>query len=414
MNISNSDTSRILNDEQISLVQETFALVEPIADDAAILFYDRLFTLDPSLRPLFKEDLAGQKKALMATLKIAVKGLTNLATIESAVQQLGERHAGYGVTRAHYDTVGEALLWTLEQGLGDAFTSEVEDAWTKVYGLLSQIMIDAAYAASAQSTLLEAATEDATDEPSITPESTNEAAAQETGPARSPGGTSSQTDPSNSQRSQESKMLDQQLKTEATETVSDTDGLIATLQAIGASQAMIEFNMDGTIITANENFLAAMGYQLSEIEGQHHSLFVEPAYKESPEYVEFWDDLRNGNFQSGEFKRVDKHGNELWLQASYNPVVDADGKPYKVVKNAVDITAQKTESLKAEAASEGLMATLNGIGASQAMIEFNMDGTIITANKNFLAAMGYQLSEIEGQHHSLFVNAGVKIHQWPE
>jgi len=93
MNISNSDTSRILNDEQISLVQETFALVEPIADDAAILFYDRLFTLDPSLRPLFKEDLAGQKKALMATLKIAVKGLTNLATIESAVQQLGERHA---------------------------------------------------------------------------------------------------------------------------------------------------------------------------------------------------------------------------------------------------------------------------------------------------------------------------------
>jgi len=363
-----------LTEAEIGLVQDTFSMVEPIADDAAAMFYGRLFEIDPDLRRLFKDDLAAQRKALMATLKIVVNGLNNLPAIVPAVKQLGARHAGYGVQTKDYDSVGAALLWTLEEGLGEAFTDEVKAAWATVYGLLAETMIEAAQNAPQATPEIEPETE-------IEPEQIY---------------------------AEESNMLDQQLKTDTTETVSDTDGLIATLHAIGASQAMIEFNMDGTIITANENFLAAMGYQLSEIEGQHHSLFVEPAYKESREYVAFWDELRQGNFQSGEFKRVDKHGNELWLQASYNPVVGTDGKPYKVVKNAVDITAQKTESLKAEAASEGLMATLNGIGASQAMIEFELDGTIITANENFLAAMGYQLSEIEGQHHSLFVDPAYK------
>jgi methyl-accepting chemotaxis protein len=145
---SDSDTEALLTDEQIRLVQSTFAMVEPIADDAAVMFYNRLFELDPNLKPLFKEDMAEQRKALMATLKVAVKGLTDLDSILPAVQQLGERHGGYGVKDEDYTTVAQALLWTLEQGLGDEFTVDVKDAWTEVYLLLAGIMTDAAQSIS--------------------------------------------------------------------------------------------------------------------------------------------------------------------------------------------------------------------------------------------------------------------------
>ncbi len=131
---------------QIELVQNTFKLVAPIADTAAGLFYGRLFELDPQLRPLFKSDLKDQGKKLMQMLAVAVNGLTHLERIVPAVQQLGERHVQYGVVDAHYDTVGEALLWTLNQGLGEAFTEEVEQAWTAAYTLLATVMKEAAAA----------------------------------------------------------------------------------------------------------------------------------------------------------------------------------------------------------------------------------------------------------------------------
>lgn len=130
--------------EQIKLVQESFAKVVPIAEQAAALFYGKLFELDPSLKPLFKGDMTEQGRKLMAMISTAVNGLTDLDAIVPAVQALGERHVGYGVTDAHYDTVGAALLWTLEQGLGDAFTSDVREAWATVYGLLAGTMKDAA------------------------------------------------------------------------------------------------------------------------------------------------------------------------------------------------------------------------------------------------------------------------------
>ncbi len=130
--------------EQIDLVQNSFKLVEPIADDAAALFYDRLFTLDPSVRPLFKHDMKEQGRKLMQTLSVVVKGLKRLDTILPAVQDLGRRHVDYGVKDEHYDTVGAALLWTLGQGLGESFTPEVEEAWTTAYGLLAGAMKEAA------------------------------------------------------------------------------------------------------------------------------------------------------------------------------------------------------------------------------------------------------------------------------
>ena len=128
----------------IELVQQSFAKVIPISEQAAVIFYDKLFEKDPSLRPLFKGNMAVQRKKLMAMLATAVNGLTRLDTIVPAVQNLGRRHIGYGVTDQMYDTVGSALLDTLEAGLGEAFTPEVKQAWMEVYTLLATVMQEAA------------------------------------------------------------------------------------------------------------------------------------------------------------------------------------------------------------------------------------------------------------------------------
>jgi methyl-accepting chemotaxis protein len=171
----------------------------------------------------------------------------------------------------------------------------------------------------------------------------------------------------------------------------------AKLAALDKSQATIEFNMDGTIITANANFLAAMGYTLDEIKGKHHSMFADPAYAQSGEYRDFWAKLNRGEFESGQFRRFGKGGKEIWIEASYNPLIGAGGKPYKVVKYATDITKEREEVAD-------LRGKVEAISRSQAVIEFELDGTIITANDNFLAAMGYTLDEIKGKHHSMFAD----------
>jgi hemoglobin-like flavoprotein len=133
-----------MNVEQIALVQNSFSHVLPIADTAATLFYTRLFELDPALRPLFRGDMQEQGRKLMAMLRLAVNGLNRLEELVPAVQDLGRRHVGYNVEAAHYDTVGAALLWTLAQGLGEAFTPTVEEAWTAAYTILSTTMKTAA------------------------------------------------------------------------------------------------------------------------------------------------------------------------------------------------------------------------------------------------------------------------------
>jgi hemoglobin-like flavoprotein len=133
-----------MNNDQKLLVQRTFEMVVPIAEVAAGLFYGRLFEVDPSLKPLFRGDIKDQGKKLMSTLKVAVQSLDRLDALVPVVQALGRRHLAYGVRDEHYDTVGGALLWTLEKGLGDVFTPEVKEAWTIVYGVLAKVMKDAA------------------------------------------------------------------------------------------------------------------------------------------------------------------------------------------------------------------------------------------------------------------------------
>ncbi|MFT4578759.1 MAG: methyl-accepting chemotaxis protein [Nitrospinales bacterium] len=168
------------------------------------------------------------------------------------------------------------------------------------------------------------------------------------------------------------------------------------VDAIGKSQGVIEFNLDGTVITANENFLNVMGYSLKEAVGVHHRNFVEPSYGKSNEYRQFWEKLNRGEFDSGEYKRIGKGGKEIYIQASYNPILDPEGKPYKVVKFATDITEQKLKNAD-------FQGKVDAIGKSQGVIEFNLDGTVITANENFLNVMGYSLKEAVGVHHRNFV-----------
>jgi methyl-accepting chemotaxis protein len=171
---------------------------------------------------------------------------------------------------------------------------------------------------------------------------------------------------------------------------------LAQAAAINRSQAVIEFNLDGTIVTANQNFLDAVGYRFDEIQGKHHRIFVDPAERDSAAYREFWARLNRGEFQAAQYKRFGKGGREIWIQASYNPILDARGRPTGVIKFATDITAQTIRRME----DAGKIAAIN---RAQAVIEFNMDGTIVTANENFLRAMGYSLAEIQGKHHSMFV-----------
>ncbi|MCU1060167.1 hypothetical protein B9Y88_13230 [Stenotrophomonas maltophilia] len=172
--------------------------------------------------------------------------------------------------------------------------------------------------------------------------------------------------------------------------------LEAQVAALHRVQAVIEFALDGTILQANENFLQAMGYRLEEIQGKHHSLFVDPEQARSAGYRDLWARLGRGEYDAGQYRRFGKNQREIWIQASYNPVLDRQGRPYKVVKFATDITAQKLQA----ADSAGQLAAID---KSQAVIEFSMDGRILSANDNFLAATGYSLDDVRGQHHSLFV-----------
>ncbi len=167
--------------------------------------------------------------------------------------------------------------------------------------------------------------------------------------------------------------------------------------AISKSFATITFKPDGTIIDANDNFLLTLGYELHEIQGRHHRMFVESKEAKSREYDEFWSDLRRGTAQTKEFCRVKKCGEKIWIQASYMPVLDEYNRVCRVLKIATDITEHKRKSLRNQ-------ALLDALNRTQAVIEFNLDGTIIDANDNFLATLGYKREEVIGKHHRIFMD----------
>lgn len=169
------------------------------------------------------------------------------------------------------------------------------------------------------------------------------------------------------------------------------------LAAVSASQAIIEFSPDGTVVTANENFLSVMGYKLEEIVGRHHRIFMPAEEAAQSSYSDFWRALKAGTARSDRFKRIAKSGAEVWLEASYNPHLDDQGRVQGVIKVAKDIT--QDHQLFADAQGQ-----LAAISRSQAVIEFDLDGNVLTANQNFCSALGYDLNDIVGRHHSLFVS----------
>ena len=171
------------------------------------------------------------------------------------------------------------------------------------------------------------------------------------------------------------------------------------LQAINAAlnrvQALIEFDLNGIILHANENFLSTVGYTLAEVQGRHHEIFCDPEYVKTAEYKDFWARLSRGEFDRGDYKRMGKGGREVWINASYNPIIDAEGNPYKIIKFATVITDAKIKNAEYQ-------SKVAAMSKAQAVIEFDMSGHVMCANENFLNVMGYTIDDIRGEHHRMF------------
>ncbi len=167
------------------------------------------------------------------------------------------------------------------------------------------------------------------------------------------------------------------------------------VEAITRSQAVIEFDLDGMILDANDNFLALFGYERDAVVGKHHRMFAADGAELSEGYRQFWAALGSGEFQTGEYKRVGADGREVWIQATYNPILDADGRPYRVVKYALDITEERMRSAEFE-------SKVAAIGRAQGVVEFDLNGHLLAANDNFLSLMDYRESEVLGKHHRIF------------
>ncbi|MCV2352404.1 PAS domain S-box protein [Paucibacter sp. Y2R2-4] len=170
------------------------------------------------------------------------------------------------------------------------------------------------------------------------------------------------------------------------------------VKAISRAQAVIEFSLDGKVLNANDNFLQLMGYKLEEVRGKHHRLFCDPATSNTDQYLSFWEKLGRGEFDSGEYKRRNKDGQDVFIQATYNPIFDLDGRPVKIVKFAIDVTQSKQRNSEFE-------SRVRAVDRGQAVIEFDLEGHVVKANENFLRVMGYSAREVQGQHHSMFCSA---------
>lgn len=312
----------------VQTLETTFRLLEPNIDALAVRFYETLFARYPSVRPLFKNtNRETQAKKLVAALKLVVGNLRTPNVLIDVLSVLGQRHKVYGALPEHYAAVATTLMDVMKEFTGDMWTSKVQEAWGGALETIAATMLKA-YGKSEDG--LMAASKKAV-----------------TGIV---------------QQSEEEILRN-----------ADYAGKVA---AIDKVQAVIEFNMDGTIITANNNFLNVMGYTLGEIQGKHHSMFADPAYAASAEYRSFWDKLNRGEFESKEYKRIGKGGKEVWIQASYNPIMDLNGKPFKVVKFATDITEARQRAVN----GARLQGTVDG--ALTAIMMIDRDLVITYANES--------------------------------
>ncbi len=195
-------------------------------------------------------------------------------------------------------------------------------------------------------------------------------------------------------------MFNKTLKTELAARTADVAGYKGLMAALERSMAVVEFDLNGKVLRTNDNFLQALGYRPDELSAKSHRDFCLPALTNSAAYGEFWAALRAGKFVSGTFQRVNKDGQTVWLEASYNPVLDERGQVLKVVKYALVVT----DKVAQEAATRSKLAALD---RAMAVIEFDLSGNVLVANENFLNVMGYGLAELKGKHHRLFCEPGL-------
>jgi len=298
-------SSAKLPDTTIVLLEESFAALGPYADELASRFYTRLFEEHPEVRSMFPENMAEQERKLIAALALVVRSVRDLDALAPTLAKLGKRHTALGAAPAHYDVVGKLLIETMAELAGTDWSSEVANAWETAYGWVAGTMIGTEGRAEMEQNM---------------------------------SGLSGQRN-GHSEIPRVAKLEDDSLKRRLAD-------LEAESAAINKVQAVIEFDTSGNVLTANQNFLSAVGYSLDEIKGRHHRMFVEPSFALTPEYKRFWADLAAGKFQAAEYKRIAKGGREIWIQASYNPIFDTNGSVAKVVKFATDVTAAKLQSLE--------------------------------------------------------------------
>jgi methyl-accepting chemotaxis protein len=448
------------------IVEESFALLMESAEQLVSDFYDYLFSHYPEVEPLFEGVASsGQQKKLLAALMMMVQHLRQPDVFEEYLKSLGARHQEYGVKFEDYDKVTQSLLAVMQQHLGSAWTQRIETAWTKTLLAVKQMMLTTySLSETGETEMAETKTTQGSMknfmvkalDNALTPimmidtdfnitfanKSTLAMLAEHEATLKSvyPGFDASKIvganidsfhknpafqrqllkDDSNLPYESEIKvgplyfklnisglydddggyignMLEWHDETEAKIKSSDFEGQ---LNAISISTGVISFKMDGTITEINDNFLSVVGYSREEVIGKHHRMFAPPGVGESKEYADFWAKLNRGEFDAGRYKRVGKDGNDIWLQASYNPIIGPDGKPFKVVKYATDITEQVNQAIE----NRGL---LEAIDKAMGVISFNMDGTIIDINDNFLSVVGYTREQVVGQHHRMFAPPGV-------
>ena len=353
----------------VKTLEDSFNLLAPRAEELVENFYTELFKQYPAVIPMFKNTTpAEQQKKLLAALKLVVANLRKPDVLGDALKGLGAKHQEYGVAPEHYTAVTNTLISVMKEMAGSAWTQQIQSAWEHALTTISEVMLGGYKSHNTESSQY----------------SNTEGNVMATN-----------SDVGNAlQGSDEQKLL-----------MADYAGQIA---AISKAQAVIEFKMDGTIITANDNFLNVMGYTLDEIKGQHHSMFVEPGYKDSLEYKQFWEKLNRGEYETRQYKRIGKNGKEVWIQASYNPIFDLEGKPFKVVKYATDIT----EARAREEAGIRLQGTIDGAMTAMMMIDRNFNITyankatidLLTEHEATLAATfpGFKASEIIGSNIDVF------------
>lgn len=330
---------------EAELIEESFAALATQGEALTARFHERLFEQYPALIPLFSNSsVVEQQKKLLASLVLLVQNLHKPDVLSDYLKGLGARHVHYGATADHYPLVVENLLAVMAEFAGELWTPAVKQAWENTLNTVATIMLDAYEPVEAD-----------------------------------------------------------QMVTSNKEIVADDESTIdmkGQLAAIDKVMGVISFDMNGIILDVNQNFLKAVGYSKEEVVGKHHRIFAEPRLAASPEYTEFWAKLNRGEFDSGEYKRIGKGGKEIWLQASYNPIFDSEGQPFKVVKYATDITSFKLKNADVQ-------GQLNAIDKAMGVISFHMDGTIIDINQNFLNVVGYTKEEVIGKHHRMFAEASL-------